>query len=257
MKKILLTIVVLAFYNAAFSQSCIPFRNLVGFGQFAKPQSDPLTGEPTKLFLNFTHRYYDAHETYSGTQNTNPAEYNVKTMKVYTFNVGVTRVFTKGWSVSLDLPLMAGSRTAWGEHRTSDSSRQTTHSFGIEDLRVTGYKWLWDISRPTRGNIQVGIGIKFPTGNYAYSDYFYKNDSVKVLAPVNSSIQLGDGGTGLTAELNAFYALTGSITLYGNAFYLFNPRDVNGVSTTYTATPSDQWIKATADVLSVPDSYTL
>ena len=75
----------------------------------------------------------------------------------------------------------------------------------------------------------MGLGIKLPTGDYKVQDYFYKNDSTKVLAPVNGSIQLGDGGTGIITQLNTFYFLSKNISLYANLYYLINPRDHNGV----------------------------
>lgn len=257
MKKVILTILALVFFYSAFSQGCIPFRNLVGFGQFAKPDYDPLTGLQTKWFLNVTQRYYTSHQTYSGTDKVAEQDWQEKTTNLYMMNLGITRVLNNGWALSIDLPLSSGSRKAWRpEHNTSDSSRHTTRSFGINDIRITAYKWLWDVTRGTRGNIQVGLGMKLPTGDYRYSDYFFLNDSTKVVAPVNPTIQLGDGGTGFTVEMNAFYALSSSFTLYGNLFYLFNPRDVNGVSTTYGRTATDLQKKATSDIFSVPDSYT-
>ena len=258
MKRTILTMLGLALFATAYPQGCIPFRNLVGFGQFAKPDYDPVTGQQTKWFLTVTQRYYNSHQTYSGKEFVPENDWQEKTTKLYMINFGATRVLSKGWAISIDLPLSSGSRTAWRpEHNTSDTSARTTHSFGIGDLRITGYKWLWDISQPTRGNIQLGVGIKFPSGDYRYTDYFYLNDTTQVLAPVNTTIQLGDGGTGITAELNSFYALNSTVTLYGNLFYLFNPRDVNGVSTTYGRAPTPQQQKATADVYSVPDSYTV
>ena len=260
MKKIVLSIVMLAFFKAAFSQGCIPIRNLVGFGQFAKPSQDPLTGEPTKWFLNITQRYFKAHDTYSGTEYVREPDWGIKTTRVYLINFGVTRVFDKGWAVALDVPVLAGSRYAWRfEHVNPDSSKHTTHSFGLGDVRVTGFKWLWDVAGATRGNIQVGLGLKLPTGRYDYSDYFYTNpqsNTEKKWAPVNSAIQPGDGGTGITTEINAFYSLTRSIILYGNVFYLFNPRDVNGVSTTFGRDATVNQIASTSNVYSVPDSYT-
>ena len=71
-------------------------------------------------------------------------------------------------------------------------------------MRFTAYKWLFKTSVRQKGNIQLGLGVKLPTGDYKYQDYFYRNDSTKVLASVNPSIQLGDGGTGIIGELNSF-----------------------------------------------------
>jgi hypothetical protein len=257
MKTILLSVFALTIFFSGYSQGCIALRNLVGFGQFAKPEIDPLTGESTKWLVNINQRYYKAYQTYSGKEALTDAVWQQKTVQTYVLNIGITRILNNGWSFSLDAPISAGSRTAWKpEHATSDSIGHTTHAFGLGDVRITGYKWLWDISKPLRGNVQVGLGLKLANGEYRYSDYFNLNDSVKVLAPVNSVIQPGDGGTGFTTEINAYYSLTKTVSLYFNAFYLFNPRDQNGVSNMYGRTPTANQEKATSNVNSVPDTYT-
>src|SRR5258708_37538614 len=104
-----------------------------------------------------------------------------------------------------------------------------------------------------RGNVQVGLGLKLPTGSYNYMDYFHVTDSTKRLGPVDQSIQLGDGGTGITFELNAFYSLSHTVSLYGNFYYLSNPREVNGTSTARGGTPSATAVNNGSDVVSVPD----
>jgi hypothetical protein len=85
--------------------------------------------------------------------------------------------------------------------------KHTTHAFGLGDIRLTVYKWLLKPSENRKGNIQAGLGIKLPTGDFKYQDYFYRKADSTVLAPVDQAIQLGDGGTGITTELSAFYSL--------------------------------------------------
>jgi hypothetical protein len=114
-----------------------------------------------------------------------------------------------------------------------------------------------------RGNIQVGLGIKFATGNYHTEDYFYddpNNPNAKVLAPVNVAIQLGDGGTGITTQLNAFYLFNKTVGVYGNFFYLISPTNVNGVASWPPGLPQATdplQHEITNDVNSVPDNYTM
>ena len=122
-------------------------------------------------------------------------------------------------------------RETWQEHGgvVGDHVKHTTNSFGLSDIRVAGYKWLFDVTEVHKGNIQVGLGLKLPTGDYRYQDFFYETAG-KVSAPVNPTIQLGDGGLGITTEVNAFYTLNKLISLYANAFYLLSPRDINGTS---------------------------
>jgi hypothetical protein len=106
-----------------------------------------------------------------------------------------------------------------------------------------------------KGNIQAGLGIKLPTGDYQYQDYFIKNSTTQILGPVDQSIQLGDGGTGFTTEVNAFYNLSRHFSVYGNFYYLLNPREQNGVSTARGETPSASAIQYCSAVMSVPDQY--
>jgi hypothetical protein len=136
-----------------------------------------------------------------------------------------------------------------------ENARHSTHSFGIGDVRIGVYKWLLDQSKMPNGNIQVGLGLKLPTGDYRYQDFFIKNDSTKVLGPVDQSIQLGDGGTGFTAEINAYYNFNKILGVYGNLYYLLNPREQNGVSTARGGTISSDALKYGTSVMSVPDQY--
>jgi hypothetical protein len=145
------------------------------------------------------------------------------------------------------------SRSSLYEH--DGATRHSTHSFGIGDARVAAYRWMFDPKTSHKGNLQLGAGIKLPTGNYNYLAYFYKTADSSVLGPVDQSIQPGDGGTGLTFELNGFYNFTHQFGVYANGFYLVNPREVNGTSTTRGSVASASAKKYNTDVMSVPDLY--
>jgi len=264
MKKILALLLLLP-PGALFGQGCIPVRNLVGFGQFAKPEYDPLNLQPTKWLFNVNSRYYKSFQIFDGTSKVYEAPEDRKVNNTFVINFSLTRMLEKGWSYAIDVPIVAANRTSWQEHNPKTKVRQTTSTFGLGDIRITLYKWLWDVSMSHRGNVQLGLGIKLPTGDYRYQDYFYKATG-PVLAPVNPTIQLGDGGTGITIEANTFYTVNKTITLYGNIFYLLNPRDQNGVSNAtggspqvpgHPTIPVGTIKKATADINSVPDAYTM
>lgn len=128
------------------------------------------------------------------------------------------------------------------------------HSFGLGDIRVSAYQWMLDPAKYMKGNIQLGLGIKLPTGDYNYQDYWYNVglNGTKELRPVDQSIQLGDGGTGLSVEANTFYNVKSNFSVYGNFYYLVNPREQNGVRTyRETLTPA----LANKAIMSVPDQY--
>ena len=69
---------------------------------------------------------------------------------------------------------------------------------------------------------------------------------------MDQSIQLGDGGTGITFEANTFYNFKPNFGMYGSFFYLSNPREQNGVRTyRETITP----VLANEAIMSVPDQF--
>lgn len=256
MKKI--TILVLCFWfftKPAQSQGCIAIRNISGFGQYNLTEN---AFSISNWQININNRYFKAYRDYKGTvdQKTPPQNQNI--IRSYSMDIGITRLMNKGWALDLSIPVSANSRSTTAEHGGANTPRFATHTFGIGDIRFTAYKWLLAPRVTQKGNIQLGLGLKLPTGDYKFQDYFHWNDSTKVLAPVNPSIQLGDGGTGIITELNAFYFFNKKISLYSNLYYLINPREQNGVPSTLGGRPvSDIAKKSGGDVMSVPDVFSI
>ena len=173
--------------------------------------------------------------------------------RVFSTELGVTRQFNNRWSFAVFAPMISNGRSSLYEH--DGKHRNSTHSFGLGDVRFAAYHWLFNPAKTPKVNVQLGLGIKLPTGDYKYQDYFWRTDSTKVLGPVDQSIQLGDGGTGITLEANAFYNFSKIVSVFFNGFYLSNPREQNGVSTARGGTPSATSIAYGSDVMSVPDQY--
>ena len=238
-------------------QGCVAIRNLNGFGQFA---SLGYTENKNKWLLDINNRYFEAHTLYQGSKNISPADPG-NGLSIYEFamNFELSRILKDGWSISMDLPIASNTFVSRAEHASGD--RHSTHSFGMGDLRFTVFKWLLSEDRPRKGNIQLGVGLKFPTGNYHSVDYFYysKTDpTLKIIGPVNGAIQLGDGGTGITTELNAFYIFNKTVSVYADLFYLISPVNQNGVSSQINGLPPNPVaVEAASDVNSVPDNYSL
>jgi len=258
LKKIFsLTIAISFLSTQSRSQGCVAIRNVAGFGEFAalgyKQTNDV-------WMMNINNRYFHATQAFKGKDNITPSDpNNGLSIYEYTMNLELSRILQKGWELAIDLPISSNTIVSKAEH--ASGVRHSTSDFGIGDLRFTVYKWLLNTEKPRKGNIQFGLGLKFPTGNYHSVDYFYydKTDpTLKILAPVNQAIQLGDGGTGITTELNAFYIFNRHFSVFSNFFYLISPVNVNGVSNQIAGVPPNPVaVATTADVNSVPDSYTL
>jgi hypothetical protein len=258
MKKIIvLSIIFLLLIHQAQSQGCVAIRSTGGFCT----RDQAMDHDASKWMLTVSNRYFKSHRHFVGTEEQKERiEKNTEVINyTYTLDLVLTRNLKNGWSVALDVPIVSNARSSLYEHRdpvTRESvGRFYTRSFGVGDIRLSVYKWIWDPALMTKGNIQVGLGLKLPTGDYKVQDFFHNSDTSTILAPVDQSIQLGDGGTGFTAEINAFYNFTDKIGVYGNFYYLSNPREQNGVLTSrgVTPLPTSDAVKYGTTVMSVPD----
>ena len=234
----------------ASPQGCVAVRGITGFG------SDILFEniQPTdKWLIHVNNRYFEASSTFKGK---NFIADTLVTNRIYTFNISVNRLLANGWSLGMTMPFSANSRNNTADHKgLGVLPRYTTRSFGWGDIRVTVYKKLLPFTANKKINLQAGLGIKLPTGDFKYQDYFVRNDSTKVMAPVDQSIQLGDGGTGITAELNAAYRINHTFYLFANFYYLANSREQNGVSNLKGRNANVRQISNHTTVMSVPDQY--
>ena len=253
MKRIFTLLTFIAFiYIESKAQGCVAIRST---GGFCTAESMTHNNKITPWVVGVNNRYFKSYKHFVGTdEQKERVEKGTEVINYsYTMDVLVTRNINDRFSFTLDVPIISNARSSLYEH--DGKNRYSTHSFGLGDIRLTAYGWVIDPAKMPKGNLQVGLGLKLPTGDYKYQDFFVKSDSVKVLGPVDQSIQLGDGGTGFSTELNGFYSLSRTFTLYGNFFYLFNPREQNGTSTARGGTPSASAIQYGSSVMSVPDQF--
>ena len=247
-------LIMTALLNETKAQGCVAIRSNGNTCSINNPSASK------GWQMNINNRYFKSYKHFVGTIEQKEREENNTEVINHNYSVDftATRSFNNRWSFSLNIPVISNTRSSLYEHggnALGESGRHSTQSFGIGDIRVSAYRWLLDPARHRKGNIQAGLGIKLPTGDYKYQDYFYKSDGTTVLGPVDQSIQLGDGGTGITAELNGFYNFSHVIGVYANFYYLANPREQNGVSTARGGTPNATALQYFTSVMSVPDQY--
>lgn len=247
-----IALLLLVNYNAA-AQGCVAIRSTGGFCTASQgSHTDTVAHE---WLLNINNRYYRSFRHFIGTAEQKQRQTQGTEVINYVDNAdfALTRVINRFWSLTVDMPVSSNTRSSLYEH--GGQTRHSTHSFGLGDIRIAAYRWIVDPAKMPKANIQVGLGIKFATGDYKYQDFFYAADGTKALGPVDQSIQLGDGGTGFTAEVNTYYNFARHLSLYGNFYYLLNPRDQNGVSSSRQLPPSSSSILYGSSTMSVPDQY--
>lgn len=210
--------------------------------------------EPEEWMVTGSYRFFKAFRDFKGSKNIpfpSPPEIYAKNY-INTFDVNVTYAMTKRLSLSLGLPFGYGTRTTYYEH--DGVSRHTMRNGGVGDLRLNGYLWLLDPDTHPHQNIQLGMGVKAPTGDYRAKDYSYRATG-RVLRPVDPAIQSGDGGWGIFLSAQAFQKVFTDTSIYFQGTYLSNPREMNGTQTPFGDVPELTGGDIGYRINSVPDQY--
>lgn len=209
-------------------------------------KNDWQVGMSYRYFQSFRHfrgTHEEADRVANGTEVINDAN---------GFDFALTYGITDRVYASSSIPFVINERSSLYEHGRTE--RHTTFSRGLADIRLGLGVWLLSPAESPKGNIALGIGIKLPTGAYNATDIFYNvgpSGSPQV-RPVDQSIQPGDGGFSPSLDIQVYRMISSSFSLYGNGFYMFSPRETNGVRTfRETLNP----ILANEAIMSVTDQF--
>ncbi len=186
--------------------------------------------------LGGTFRYFRSYKHFkSDSEQKQRVEQGTEVINVApSLDLSLAYGLTNRLSVALNVPLLYYDRSSLYEHygNTAGNPRFHTKASGLGDIRLSGLFWLDGSEKAAKRNLAIGLGVKLPTGKSDVTDEFHKKkvsdgaDSI-VVKPVDQSIQLGDGGVGISLELQGYTSLSKRAALYFNGFYLLNPKEVN------------------------------
>lgn len=239
-----------------FGQGCVAIRSTGSCSMM--PGSMHQDGRNTTVMANY--RYFRSFRHFRGDhEEKERLEQNTEVINwSNTLDLTLIQSWNQRWSTAFSIPIISNVRSSLYEHGGNSGGQENRHetkSFGLGDARATAYYWLVLPAQDHRWSAQAGLGIKFATGDYQVDGLFYKSDGTIIQGPVDQSIQLGDGGTGITAEFNTTFRINSWLSAYQNGYYLFNPREENGVSTRRGSLPSQEnYLDGTA-TMSVPDQF--
>jgi len=250
MKFLYLLALSLCFNLNAISQGCVAIRGMSSCdgsgGSFALRQGEFMITPGYRYFKSYKHFRGDHEETHRETQGTNVINSS------HFIDLGISYGLSNRAFLNVVLPYVDHKRSSMYEHGGNPPNglgeRHVTESKGLGDIRLGLGYWLFDPIQPRKFNASVTLGLKLPTGDFNAQDEFYNqgpNRNETRIAVVDQSIQPGDGGLGLTGEMQGYAVVADSaIMLLGNVFYLMNPSEKNGVT---TRNGNDQY--------SCPDQY--
>jgi hypothetical protein len=248
---VLFVIIIFSQSVNAGAQGCVAIRQMGGCneasGSSLLGKGQWQVGTNYRYFRSHRHFKGDAEQTIRAVQGTEVVNNS------HAWDATIAYGLTNRISLNLAIPFVYNERSSLYEH--GGKARHTTFSGGLADVRLSGNYWLFDPVKHHNGNLQVGLGVKLPTGNPGATSRFYNADGTTYTKVVDQSIQPGDGGFGVSLELQGYRQIWKTISLYGSAFYMSNPREVN--NTVLLSNPTTPAKSADGSILhmSVADQY--
>lgn len=257
-------IALMLFSQKTLAQGCVAIRPMSGCTGITS--SSILLGKG-QWQVGANYRYFQSFRHFRGdSEQHERLEQNTEVINdAHSLDLGLSYGLTNRLGLAINLPLIHYDRSSLYEHygnapaSNPEHKRFSTGSKGIGDLRLSGSYWLLDPMKHINRNVSVGLGIKLPTGDSNVQDEFHKrkssdgSDSIIVKA-VDQSIQLGDGGVGISLELQAFTSIFKNGVLYFNGFYMSNPQETNKTVNRVLTSKSTQADSITA-FHSIADQY--
>jgi hypothetical protein len=236
-KLLLLIIGCCAAGHSLNAQGCVAIRGGAACGTNPGSGTNLMQGE---FLLNTGFRYFESFRHFRGSeQEHHRIEEGTQVINdSYFLDLSLNYGLSDRLYANVILPFVSHKRSSMYEHGGNPPNglgeRHTTAAHGLGDMRLGLGYWLFDPAKSRGFNYAVGLGIKLPTGKYDYTDTFYNQGEDRdqdLESVVDQSIQPGDGGTGLTLDIQGYQALSNSLLLVTNFYYLFNYQETNGVLT--------------------------
>jgi hypothetical protein len=150
-------------------------------------------------------------------------------------DVSIRYQATKRIELNLGVPFVMATRSQALRSQGVQLERYATQARGIGDVVFSARRWMLDPDTHLGGNLQLGVGVKLPTGANNVTDTFrvLSGGTISnVIRTVDQSIQPGDGGFGIMADFGVFKSLMGGkLSVYSGGAYLANPQETSKVLT--------------------------
>ena len=186
--------------------------------------------------FSYQHFVGDVYQEYRAQQHTQVEN------RINLLNFDVLYQYTPRISFEFNAPLLFASRK-------SQNSPIEYQAQGFGDIILAVNSWIFSPAAQHKGNLSLGIGVLMPTGNDDVQNTVNTNTTgtgpvVEVTAPVDYSIQPGNGGWGMATQWQGFRLIGNRMILYTDGDYIASQGDTNGVqrsATLSTTQPLDNY----------------
>jgi len=275
--KLLLGVAICCLFNLyrADAQGCVAVRQMGGTGMLScnaynLGKGDFQVGTNYRYFHSFRHfvgteEQPDRQTTGGGHDEFGNDRGNAVNIYSHALDVNFSYGLSNRLQLNGTIPYVHNERSQVLRQTSPeiDTFRYSVYAQGIGDMRLGLNYWVFDPATTSDANLMLGVGIKIPTGNFAATDNQVpqSDGKKKDFVIMDQAIQPGDGGWGVSVEMQAFQKLFGKVYGYANGYYMFNPRESNGTyksSPTVVKSPVDNTILDTLygyNIYASPDQY--
>ncbi|MEN9571569.1 MAG: hypothetical protein RL172_2800 [Bacteroidota bacterium] len=245
MKKISIAIIlIIAVKQQAAAQGCVAVRQMGGVHTACSAQGASYNLGKGDIQAGVNYRNFHSWRHFVGTeeqkhrQNTNGgigADGKDRGNAVNIFSHAIDLNFSYGLTnrlqVNATLPWVSNERSQVLRQTApvKDTFRYSVFARGFGDIRLSVSYWLFNPLKKQNGNVLLGLGVKLNNGKYNAVDVAPMANGTQRYAVMDQAIQPGDGGIGFTAEVQAFQKIARNLYGFASAYYLFNPKESNGV----------------------------
>ncbi|MBP6756140.1 MAG: hypothetical protein KA210_08320 [Bacteroidia bacterium] len=224
----------------SIAQGCVAIRQMGGVNTNASNSYNLNNGE---FQLGTNYRYFHSwrhfvgneeqpqRQTTGGGHDENGKELgNAVNIYSHAIDLNLSYGLTNRISLNATLPYVHNERSQVLRQNlpVKDTLRYSVYAQGIADARFFVNFWLVDPSKAKKGNIMVGLGLKFNNGSHDETDNAPQADGTIKNVVMDQAIQPGDGGVGYSVEVQVFRKLMERFYGFFNGYYLFNPKESNG-----------------------------
>jgi len=246
MKKALLSIFLLAIIsNYANAQGCVAIRQMGGLNPInsSGAMNDSYNLTKGGIQIGTGYRYFHSWRHFVGTEEQPQRQYsgggigldgkdhgNAVNIYSHSLDLNFTYGLTNRLQVYAAIPYVHNERSQVLRQTApvKDTFRYSVYAKGLADIRLGANYWVFDPAKAAKGNIMVGLGVKLPTGSHDATDLVPLANGQKRIGIMDQAIQPGDGGLGISVELQGFRKVYKNVYGFINGYYLFNPKESNG-----------------------------
>jgi hypothetical protein len=225
-----------------WAQGCILARSPE---QGGLPTGEGGVLEPGHFQITVGERHQFSYQHYVGDvyQEYRAQDHTQVENRINLITTNLTYQWTPRISFEIDAPWLFATRK-------SQNSPVKYSATGLGDTILGANVWFRNPVKGPRNNFSVGLGVLMPTGNDDVQNTYDSNTTgvgapVEVTAPVDYSIQPGNGGWGMVTQWMGYERVGKSLTFYTDGDYIATQGGTNGVqrgATLSTTAPLDNYV---------------